>query len=495
MSILNLILLFTTVAALGFAAYFWYKAQSYTRERFAFAILSFISSVAVLLITIALTQQSPFNIFFSISNQFLGTSFELVTVPLASLGIVAAILSVFCLTLVLIHKNWRGQISQHHHEALQSREPINLFKDSYLVLTKDESLEQYNPEQDDFDVVSSEPEKAQIVWKEHARELLSLRYPRKYQFEQWHEDGKYWRGKLQDEEKILIVACWQDLPANNEIKGFLQTITDDAEVIIVVREGDFDKPRKLDNRRFRQISESKLLDSLIDISDYFRQIEQEVTQPLKFTNLSLQDMYTISYFYKWNGNHCYGGGNIEAYIEQWLNESSLRQLSVLGHYGMGKTSLSNMLTYKLLQRYQQGEQVRIPILIRLRGKTLRTLSKEQVLDLFAGQYKVSRDALLKLLVAGRLLLIFEGFDELDLIGDKDMRRQHFKPLWDLSNYAQAKTLITGRPNFFFDDDELKAALRTYGLSFQCMYSEPVYLHSFNFEQMQVCLQPIQMPTR
>ncbi|WP_353571597.1 hypothetical protein [Candidatus Albibeggiatoa sp. nov. BB20] len=493
MSGLAFFFLVTTIISIGFAAYFLYKSQAYTRERFAFAILGFISNSSLLIITTVFTQQFPFNILPNIANQFLGTSFELETALLAIFAIGAAILGIFCWTLVSIHKNWHGQISQHHYEVQQSGERINLLKDSYLFLTKDESLEQYNPVQDDVDVISSEPEAVQIIWKDHARELLSLRYPRKYQFEQWHEDGKYWRGKLQDEEKILIVACWQDLPINNEIKSFLQTIPDDADVIIVVRAGDFDKPRKLDNRRFRQISESKLLDSLIDISDYLRQIEQEVTQPLKFTDLSLQDMYTVSdYSLEKDGER---QQDIEAYIKQWLDESSLRQLSVLGHYGMGKTSLSNMLTYKLLLCYRQGERVRIPILIRLRGKTLRTLSKQQVLDLFAGQYKVSRDALLKLLVAGRLLLIFEGFDELDLIGDKDMRRQYFKPLWDLSNYEQAKTLITGRPNFFFDDDELRAALRTYGSNFFNIYSEPVYLQPFSLDQIQVCLQPVPASTR
>src|ERR1051326_3963045 len=44
-----------------------------------------------------------------------------------------------------------------------------------------------------------------------------------------------------------------------------------------------------------------------------------------------------------------------------------------------------------------------------------------------------------------------------LVGDVEMRLKHFRTLWQFC-YPRAKILITGRPNFFLDEEEMKAAL-------------------------------------
>ena len=64
---------------------------------------------------------------------------------------------------------------------------------------------------------------------------------------------------------------------------------------------------------------------------------------------------------------------------------------------------------------------------------------------------------MKLAMAGRLCLIFDGFDEMSGVADIESRINHFRALWRFF-YPSAKILITGRPNFFLDDKELITAL-------------------------------------
>jgi len=85
---------------------------------------------------------------------------------------------------------------------------------------------------------------------------------------------------------------------------------------------------------------------------------------------------------------------------------------------------------------------------------------------------------MKLIVAGRAVLIFEGFDEMAEAGDVESRLNHFRALWRFC-YSGSKVIITGRPNFFLDDQELKAALGVGGVSGSLPYCDPLYINFFD----------------
>jgi len=154
-----------------------------------------------------------------------------------------------------------------------------------------------------------------------------------------------------------------------------------------------------------------------------------------------------------------------------------------------------MLSYQLMHRIQQDNRsARIPILLELRGKSPRTLREDELLSTWAGRYGIDTRALIKLLVAGRLLLIFEGFDEVDLSGDTDARIEHFKIMWGLC-YPKAKILVTGRPNYFLDDIELKAALGIQEESLERPYCQAVFLAPFNKNEIRNSLRNLDDNTR
>ena len=125
------------------------------------------------------------------------------------------------------------------------------------------------------------------------------------------------------------------------------------------------------------------------------------------------------------------------YIKNWLNEDSNKHLAILGDYGQGKTVSSLKLTSDLINSNHE----RIPIFIQLRGKSPRNSTPIEILSYFASQYSIDPVALDILNRNGKLLLIFDGFDEMDYVGDENIRKLHFRSLWRLIS-PKSKLLIT-----------------------------------------------------
>lgn len=169
----------------------------------------------------------------------------------------------------------------------------------------------------------------------------------------------------------------------------------------------------------------------------------------------------------------------------WLKvKNNNKHIAILGEYGQGKSVLSLKITYNLIN--DKTENNRIPILIPLRGKSPRNLNALEIISLWSSNYNINAKSILKLHKSGRLLFIFEGFDEMDLIGHSEIRLSHFQRLWEFAT-KDSKILITGRPNFFLDTKELEIALGTKPQINGIPYCEPVYLNPFSFDQIENAL--------
>jgi hypothetical protein len=80
--------------------------------------------------------------------------------------------------------------------------------------------------------------------------------------------------------------------------------------------------------------------------------------------------------------------------------------------------------------FEDSGSPRIPLLITLGGRSPRTQSKLELLAGWAAQYAINPNALLTLHEAGGVLLIFDAFDEMDLVGEPALRADHFRTLWE-----------------------------------------------------------------
>ncbi len=138
-------------------------------------------------------------------------------------------------------------------------------------------------------------------------------------------------------------------------------------------------------------------------------------------------------------------------IIEWLTTDEARFILVLGDSGHGKTFLTHELTLALPHHLPHVD----PMLIEL-----RQLEKSLELDRLVAQHLVDSqirrpdlDAFRYMLAHGRLILIFDGFDELAARVTYERASAHLDTLLAaLDN--QAKIVVTSRAEFFLTDDEV-----------------------------------------
>lgn len=490
----------------GVALYIWLNRKSYTRERFAFVSLALIGSI-VLVVTGSLLQgTTPWEAVLAVISPLLfGTQYEVSSVKFSDGALCVILIFGFSWFVFKIHQQWDGKLSESNRRLKENQQPTTigvLFDESrafYRDWRKLEKIQEHTA-MVESSVRPLKGGESSLVWKDQAFDLIKLRPEGKeYKFNSasWHERQKCWIGHHKHTQEVVMLACWKTTPENSELIKAMEYVkkihANDVEkygleFIVAIRQGRLSEILNVEKQPVLLISESKILDSLVDFSSYWEHIKYSVEdKSLEGLELSICDMYTEASFHK--AGEVKSNDNIEKYLREWLEEKSQRQFALLGEYGQGKSTTSLMLTYHLLKEYQKNRNTRIPIIIELRGKSPRTLTPTQLLELWAGPYGIDARALKKLLIDGRLLLIFEGFDEVDLSGDSEGRLRHFKTMWDLC-YSKAKILITGRPNFFLDDQELKAALGIQDKKTGQAYCEAIYLSRFDVDQIRYSLRKV-----
>jgi hypothetical protein len=176
--------------------------------------------------------------------------------------------------------------------------------------------------------------------------------------------------------------------------------------------------------------------------------------------------------------------DLDQYLTNWLNdETSKKHIALLGEYGQGKTSATQVLAHRLIN---DNAAQRVPVLIELRGKSPKNMTVPELLASWAEPYDINPRALMKLLVSGKLLVIFDGFDEMANVADVRSRVDHFRSLWNLS-YPKAKLLFTGRQNLFLGEADFENTVGVGQDGEQGQYCEALYLQRFDKAQMVTAL--------
>lgn len=308
----------------------------------------------------------------------------------------------------------------------------------------------------------------------------------------WHDLQECWVGKNNKNGSPVFVLCTHTAPSNDDLGQFIAYAREfvgkqggdwrNVELIVAVKDGESERRFETGGCDLREVTENSLVAGLVDFQDYYAAIRKRVEEErLPDSEATLSQVYVPSRF-EIAGRDA-DGVNVEQYLREWLQEPTRRQLALLGEYGYGKSTASLMFTYGLIS---EAAPPRIPILIELRGRSVRNMTPDELIAVWAQPYGIDPRAVMKLLVAGRLVLILEGFDEMDLVGDTAVRISHFRRLWQLS-YPLAKLLFTGRPNFFLDDDEMKAALGIGEPLADRPYCDALRLKTFDIDQIRSAL--------
>jgi len=500
-------LFFAFSATAIWAFIYWWKKDRYTRERFAFFGLVTLASLASLILlqvasnTNILQQIVGIIAYWALGKQL--PSAELT--PTATL-VQTSIFVVLALWLYLVHAGWNGLKSKAQYEQEQQMLRPNPLRDIALLLSTEkasrEKLSPYHRPDLQAPPILDTAERARI-WHELVRDLWTLRNRHAGFDNLYDQEHACWWGADKRTNALICLACHQDpLPqvAVDRLIAVSQEIAMNrgqaaTNIILASKSGTIADSRTYANYTVARTNYNALLNQLIDFSDYFADIRGRVELArLPDSPLTIDDVYTPPSIRLNPTGECIPQ-DVETYINGWLSEESTRQLALLGEYGQGKSTASLMLAYHLIRRILAGDgSPRIPILIELRGKSPRSLTPSDLLATWGHRYGIDVRALLQLIIAGRVLLIFEGFDEIDLTGDSEGRVKHFRTLWQL-NYQGAKLLITGRPNFFLDDAERKRALGIQTPNPTRPYCEAILLAPFTIGQMKSSLRAAEQQTR
>ncbi|MBD2488228.1 WD40 repeat domain-containing protein, partial [Aulosira sp. FACHB-615] len=204
----------------------------------------------------------------------------------------------------------------------------------------------------------------------------------------------------------------------------------------------------------------ELIEADADFSGYFEWLANQVTEkgidkyyvPLACIKEEV-DLVTKRRI----GTSRYGkeDGWIDRYVNNWLADPVKEHLSILGEFGTGKTWFAFHYAWEALKKYHQAKEdgsplPRIPLVIPLRDYAKAVTIESLFSEFFFRKHQIglaNYAAFEQLNRMGKLLLIFDGFDEMAARVDRQAMINNF---WELAKVVVpgAKAILTCRTEHF-----------------------------------------------
>ncbi len=491
------VIIFVLISILFFL---WFKKKKYTRERYAFFATSLIFAYSMTVLTHIFIDVSLFQIVIMLYNQL---PFENMVIPGTSWSDKAW--SIFFLITLstfvyLMFESWgrEGKVSKLDSGMSDVREELGFLHAAIIgmnpskIETVDRSVLEKISNKTNFELCFLDQERD---WPSEAQELLNM-YAYQYRIEdkEWYKDKSCFFSKYAN--KPLLVICSQTIPADEfvlERIGFFAELSKEKTIKVILAIKEFDgseRNKTLKGYKVEIFSKEFLLNNLVDFSEYNYSLNKQFfeSEVSEGDVVRLQDIYVESEGVLTDltnhGEQHKKVESVEAYLINWAeSKKSEEQIVLLGDYGQGKSVLSLRFANELVD----SEIKRQPIIIELRGKSPRNMPMGELVAAWAYRFNYNVKALLKLLQEGKLVVILEGFDELDMVGDRLRRLEHFKKLWEFARYKKSKVVITGRPNLFLNNEEAKNYLQLNNGESSTFHVKALKLEPFNRERIKLAL--------
>lgn len=181
------------------------------------------------------------------------------------------------------------------------------------------------------------------------------------------------------------------------------------------------------------------------------------------------------------------------YFDGWLADPEANQLTLLGDYGTGKSTLLRQFALQVARRYERevverGGRGRVPLFVDLREYRQAISFRQVILDLLdrnrvrSGSFDVfeyvSRE--------GQLLLILDGFDEMATRGDYAVTLRNFREINKQAS-GRAKIIVSCRTHWFTsarDEHRLLQMMRPATPSLTPLYREIATRRNFTISYLQ-----------
>jgi len=504
------IILIATFILISYVIYTKIKQNESTREQYAFRCLGAIISLCSLAIASIASKQGISDQIMMLISATLGHPIK--EGPPATWQEKALISLTTIITIHFIYKsyeNWKGIISADEAEKKRMKRSTTLIPqaidEGVRIIKSRPRRELANQEQRiDPVIVPSEPN---LVWYDHARELFELWYPSSSFMDPdlpgWTSHEKCWIGRDKIHKKEFFLFCISNEPTDDDLISFSQFATsistkNDNLIYVVHRECTASyakKPLPFSDDFVHILSEEYLYKNIVDFSDYFNDINKRAEKDFfPGTATSIKDLYVPSSV----SSDAYAkkiiSSDLSEYLSIWSEQPAGQHIALLGEYGQGKSTGALMYVYSSINSGLSSSGNRVPILLELRGKSPANLLPQELLAAWGQQYKLQAAALMKLLIAGRLILIFEGFDEMANVSSLEARISHFRSLWRFA-FPKSKMLFTGRRNLFFEDRELQIAFKGASLESSVPLCEVLHLCPFDIQKIKSSLRWVDATTR
>ena len=458
----------------------WLYRRRLTRERFAFRTLSTLATLAATIIVLAIGGTTPWGVLSLAFADAIGVDYKARTPTTIDYLVVLALFGGLCATAGYIFRHWDGKVSTNQVALESSGIDSSLVAEAVRYAT---SIGLDAPELRVAEVLEpvriSTPSVHHAPWKEASIRLLELRYP-SLPFEEavWSDITSTWTVPDDSSDTLFRIApidigdpmpstgltAVNDVPTDRGSRIRSITLLNSME-----KSGS---PANLEQGNV-VLTRADLFDGLVDVRHYRRDIRRRYAgDPLPDSSLALADAF-VEPDIRIVGNRPAG---FRQSIGDWLEERSSRHIALLGDYGQGKSSAALAITHELLEEWEPG--ARLPVLIELRGKSPRNLTELDLLATWARQYSIDANALWQLHLSGQTLVIFDGFDEISLLGDTYARAMHFQSLWGFAT-PDSKIIFTGRPNYFFNYDEMNQLLALSDVPGNHPYCEQMLIRPFS----------------
>lgn len=216
----------------------------------------------------------------------------------------------------------------------------------------------------------------------------------------------------------------------------------------------------------------ELLEQTIRFEEYFNWLESEIKKrdiDKKYITLSCTKWEEIISTVTYSSNPSWPEeeGGIDLYTEYWLKEIHKEHLSILGEFGTGKTWFIYHLAWICLSAYRSARdknkvRPRIPLVIPLRDFAKAVEIESLFSTFFFRKHNIGMpnyEAFKQLNRMGKLLLLFDGFDEMAARIDKQKMINNF---WEFARVLVpgGKVILTCRTEHFPDAKEGRALLNS-----------------------------------
>jgi hypothetical protein len=151
-------------------------------------------------------------------------------------------------------------------------------------------------------------------------------------------------------------------------------------------------------------------------------------------------------------------GEVLTYVEKWCNSPYGVQITLLGDFGSGKTTICERIAYEHAKAHKiNPTSMRVPLLVSLKEIGRASSIEAVITNLLVNKLhiEISYKTFEALNKAGRFLLILDGFDEMSGLVDGDSVLTGFRMIDSLVE-QHSKVILTCRTHFFKDTVQIHA---------------------------------------